>query len=83
MNNHSLGASSPADGLNTSGTVYNPTIIYSTPESLTEDEKEVLEYLLKAWESFIALDDNNEFKDAIHRAQEKIAIECITEIREN
>lgn len=46
---------------------------------LTDDEKAVLGNLLNSWDSFISLgksteDDIQEFRDAIHRCQQLIAL---------
>jgi hypothetical protein len=62
---------------------YWPYLYYNKNEanniSLTEDEQLILSLLTQAFEKFALLDakhpdDDNEFKDAIHRAQEKIAV---------
>lgn len=55
------------------------TIFSATPVELTDDEKEVLHHLALAWNKFSQLsakhpDHNNEFKDAIHRAQHIIGV---------
>lgn len=54
-----------------------PTINY--PETLTVEEKEVLQMLGTAFNKFLTLpnrsqDDNSEYRDAIHRCQQLIAL---------
>jgi hypothetical protein len=49
------------------------------PVTLTEQEKEILGHLSKAWNAFVELDkkhpdDNDEFRRAIHDAQKMIAL---------
>jgi len=58
-----------------------PPIINITPPDagLTWQEKDVLKYLGDAWNHFNSLqntstDDHNEFRDAIHRTQQIIAL---------
>lgn len=54
--------------------------LYGTPDvALTDDEKQVLELLARAWDKFNSLDrkhpsDNSEFLDSIHRAQQIIGL---------
>ena len=55
------------------------TEVIVSPESLTIAEKMVLDNLVQAWNDFVSLenrsdDDNTEFRDAIHRAQQLIAL---------
>ena len=59
----------------------HPPVINITPPDagLTWQEKDVLKYLGDAWNHFNSLqntstDDQNEFRDAIHRAQQIIAL---------
>lgn len=55
---------------------------------LTTDEKDVLKNLLDAWQNFVNLplslpDDVLEFKDAIHRCQQIIALRVARRIDED
>lgn len=52
---------------------------YSNSPALTDEEKQVLSSLCDSWKSFSELlnksqDDVDEFKDAIHRCQQLIAL---------
>ena len=52
---------------------------YSNSPALTDEEKQVLSNLCDSWKSFSELpnrtqDDADEFKDAIHRCQQLIAL---------